>query len=98
MKKLFLIILSIGFINISSAFDEFVINDIRIVGLQRVSTGSIFNVIPVSVGDRVDNRKVGDITRALFSTEQFDDIQIGKDWRAEFPAIDDLVDSPVITV
>ena len=26
------------------------------------------------------------------------DIQIGKDWRAEFPAIDDLVDSPVITV
>ncbi|MDA9017347.1 carbon-nitrogen family hydrolase, partial [Actinomycetota bacterium] len=26
------------------------------------------------------------------------EIQIGKDWRAEFPAIDDLVDSPVITV
>ena len=26
------------------------------------------------------------------------DIQIGEDWRAEFPAIDDLVDSPVITV
>jgi omega-amidase len=26
------------------------------------------------------------------------DVQKGKDWRAEFPAIDDLVDSPVITV
>ena len=53
MKKLLLIILSFSLINVVSAFDEFVINDIRIVGLQRVSTGSIFNVIPVSVGDRV---------------------------------------------
>ena len=79
MKKIFLLILSFSFINVVTAFDEFVINDIRIVGLQRVSTGSIFNVIPVSVGDRVDKRKVGDITRALFATEQFDDIQIGKD-------------------
>ena len=79
LKKIFLLILSLGFINVATAFDEFVINDIRIVGLQRVSTGSIFNVIPVSVGDRVDKRKVGDITRALFATEQFDDIQIGKE-------------------
>ena len=79
LKKIFLLILSLGFINIATAFDEFVINDIRIVGLQRVSTGSIFNVIPVSVGDRVDKSKVGDITRALFATEQFDDIQIGKE-------------------
>ena len=37
-----------------SAFDEFLVSDIRIIGLQRVSTGSIFNVIPISVGDRID--------------------------------------------
>ena len=79
LKKLLLLIISLSFINVVTAFDDFVINDIRIVGLQRVSTGSIFNVIPVSVGDRVDKRKVGDITRALFATEQFDDIQIGKE-------------------
>ena len=54
-------------------------SDIRIIGLQRVSTGSIFNVIPISVGDRIDIRKSNDIVRSLFSTEQFDDIQIGKD-------------------
>ena len=61
------------------AFDEFLVSDIRIIGLQRVSTGSIFNVIPISVGDRIDIRKSNDIVRSLFSTEQFDDIQIGKD-------------------
>ena len=47
--------------------------------MQRVSTGSIFNVIPISVGDKIDSRKSNDIVRSLFSTEQFDDIQIGKD-------------------
>ena len=62
-----------------SAFDEFLISDIRIVGLQRVSIGSIFNVIPIGVGDKMNSRKSSDITRSLFSTEQFDDIQIGKD-------------------
>jgi Outer membrane protein/protective antigen OMA87 len=61
------------------AFDEFLISDIRIIGLQIVSTGSIFNVIPISVGDKIDSRNSNDIVRSLFSTEQFDDIQIGND-------------------
>ena len=61
------------------SFDEFLVSDIRIVGLQRVSTGSIFNVIPISVGDRIDLRKSTDIVRSLFSTEQFDDIQVSKE-------------------
>ena len=61
------------------AFEAFIVNDIRIAGLQRVSTGSIFNVIPIGVGDRIDIRKSNDIVKSLFSTEQFDDIQIGKD-------------------
>ena len=75
-KKLFIaLILTINL----SAFDEFLVSDIRIIGLQRVSTGSIFNVIPISVGDKIDARKSRDIVKSLFSTEQFDDIQIGKD-------------------
>ncbi len=71
-------------INITSvlAFEAFIVNDIRIAGLQRVSTGSIFNTIPISVGDKIDDRKIVDITRALFSTEQFDDIQVGRDGNA----------------
>ena len=66
-------------INFIEAFEAFIVNDIRIAGLQRVSTGSIFNTIPISVGDKIDERKVVDISKALFATEQFDDIQIGRD-------------------
>ena len=79
MQKFKLIFLSI-FLSLNLlSFEEFLVSDIRIIGLQRVSTGSIFNVIPISVGDRIDSRKSYDIVKSLFSTEQFDDIQIGKD-------------------
>jgi outer membrane protein insertion porin family len=61
------------------SFDEFIVSDIRIVGLQRVSTGSIFNIIPINVGDKIDLRRSTDITRSLFNTEQFDDITIARD-------------------
>jgi outer membrane protein insertion porin family len=81
MKKLLLCFIAL-FSFAVSAFDEFLITDIRIVGLQRVSIGSIFTAIPVSVGDKMNEGKVSEITRALFSTAQFNDIQIGKDGNA----------------
>jgi outer membrane protein insertion porin family len=81
MKK-FAIFFSI-FVSLAvSAFDDFLITDIRIIGLQRVSIGSIFTAIPVSVGDTMTKEKISDITRALFSTGQFNDIQIAKDGNA----------------
>ena len=79
MKQIKLAFLSLLLSTQLFGFDEFLVSDIRIIGLQRVSTGSIFNVIPISVGDKIDSRKSNDIVKSLFSTEQFDDIQIGKD-------------------
>ncbi|MDC1300585.1 outer membrane protein assembly factor BamA [Gammaproteobacteria bacterium] len=81
MKKL--ILLCMVFVSFATtAFDEFLITDIRIVGLQRVSIGSIFTAIPVNVGDKMNQGKVSEITKALFSTAQFNDIQVGKDGNA----------------
>jgi outer membrane protein insertion porin family len=81
MKKIFLFCLAfLSFMAV--AFDEFIITDIRIVGLQRVSIGSIFTAIPVSVGDKMNQGKVSEIMKALFSTAQFNDIQVGKDGNA----------------
>lgn len=64
------------------SFDEFIINDIRIIGLQRVSVGSIFTAIPVNVGDKINNNDVNGMIRALFLTEQFNNIEIGRDGNA----------------
>jgi len=59
--------------------DEWVVSDIRISGLQRVSAGSIFSVMPISVGDLVDEYELINISKSLFSTGQFNDIQLGKE-------------------
>ena len=67
MRKFFIYIFVL-FSFSAAAFDEFLITDIRIVGLQRVSIGSIFTAIPVSVGDKMNQSKVSEISRALFST------------------------------
>ena len=62
-----------------SATEEFRIADIRLQGLQRVSAGTVFNLIPVGVGDFIDNVAVRQVTRSLFKSGYFKDIQIARD-------------------
>ncbi len=81
MKNLVLYFLALISLS-ASAFEEFLITDIRIIGLQRVSIGSIFTAIPVSVGDKMSQAKVREISKALFATAQFNDIRIAKDGNA----------------
>ena len=57
----------------------FVIEDVRLQGLQRVSAGTVFNLIPVGVGERLDQVGVRDLTRALFGSGFFADIRIARD-------------------
>ena len=57
----------------------FKISDIRINGLQRVSAGSVFGVLPLNVGDQADDRSLVDSTRALFKTGFFQDIQLSRE-------------------
>ncbi|MFM1605112.1 MAG: hypothetical protein ACKJRM_10025, partial [Porticoccaceae bacterium] len=45
--------------------DEFQVLDIRIEGLQRVSAGTVFASLPLSVGDIVDETSVREATRSL---------------------------------
>ena len=59
--------------------EEWVVSDIRISGLQRVSAGSVFNVMPIAVGDTVDTFALQDTAKTIFNTGQFDDIQIGRE-------------------
>lgn len=61
------------------AADSFVISDIRVEGLQRISAGTVFAALPVGVGDVVDEPMIRAATRSLFATGNFDDINIGQD-------------------
>ena len=63
----------------SVSAENFTVADIRVEGLQRISAGSVFAALPISVGDTVDDRSLREATRSLFATGNFDDIRIGRD-------------------
>ncbi|MFP4061215.1 MAG: outer membrane protein assembly factor BamA [Halochromatium sp.] len=58
---------------------DFEIADIRVEGLQRIAAGTIFNYLPVQVGDTVSDGITGNIIRALFSTEFFTDVKVERE-------------------
>jgi outer membrane protein insertion porin family len=61
------------------AADEFVISDIRVVGLQRLTAGTIFNYLPVGVGDTFNDQVSVESVRSLFKTGFFDDVRLERD-------------------
>ena len=57
----------------------FNIEDIRIEGLQRVSSGSVFSALPVRVNELADEVLVQESIRSLFRTGFFEDIRVERD-------------------
>ena len=58
---------------------DFVVRDMRVEGLQRISEGTVFNYLPINIGDRVDQVRVQESIRALYGQGLFDDIEIRRD-------------------
>ena len=58
---------------------SFTVSDIRLQGLQRVSAGTVFNILPVQVGETVDEVAIRQIIRLLFESGYFDDIRMARD-------------------
>ena len=63
----------------SMAAGDFVVKDMRVEGLQRISEGTVFNYLPINIGDRVDNIRIGEAIRALYGQDLFADIEMRRD-------------------
>jgi outer membrane protein insertion porin family len=61
------------------AFQPFMVKDIRVEGLQRTEAGTVFNYLPVKVGDMFDEAQAAEAIRALFDTGFFRDVRIETD-------------------
>ncbi len=59
--------------------DEFVVGDMRVEGLQRISEGTVFNYLPINVGDRIDELRIQEAVRTLYDQALFDDIEMRRD-------------------
>jgi outer membrane protein insertion porin family len=58
---------------------SFIIEDIKITGLQRISAGTVYNYLPVNVGETFTYDKVGPSIRALFKTGFFKDVSLERE-------------------
>ena len=61
------------------AAESFQASDIRIDGLRRVSSGSVFDALTIQPGDRITDADISMATRALFETGFFDQVEVRAD-------------------
>ena len=79
--RLFGLILSVLFCLhvLPSAAQGFVVEDIRLDGLQRMAPGTVFGNLPVKAGDTFDLSRSGEVIRALFKTGLFTDVRVERE-------------------
>lgn len=58
-----------------SAHAEVVVTEINFVGLQRLTPDSLYSVLPISVGETLDQQKLADSIKALYATDSFSDVK-----------------------
>ena len=56
----------------------FTATDIRIDGLQRISTGTVLTYLPIERGDQVTSAGVSESIRALYKTGFFEDVKLDR--------------------
>ena len=73
---LLVVLLSARLAPAALAFEPFTVRDIRVEGVQRTDAGTVFNYLPIKVGDRVDDEKASAAVKALYATGFFRDVRL----------------------
>ena len=73
------LILSIASFAKAAPNSEFVVQDIRVEGLQRVALGAALTYLPVTVGDEMNSFRISQLIRSMYSSTHFENIQIFRD-------------------
>lgn len=75
--KVFLMLFIIFFaVNNSAIAETFIVEDIRVEGIQRVSAGTVFSYMPVKVGQEFSESRYAEAIRALYKSGFFKNIRL----------------------
>lgn len=62
--------------SVAAAGADLIVRDIRVEGLQRISEGTVFNYLPVNIGDTLDAQHSQEALRAVYATGFFTDVEL----------------------
>jgi len=63
----------------SQAADPWVVRNFRVVGAQRIAEGTVYNYLPINVGDTVTDQRIQEAVRAVYSTGFFRDVELRRE-------------------
>jgi outer membrane protein insertion porin family len=63
----------------SGPVGDFLVKDIHVEGLQRISEGTVYNYLPVNIGDHLNSQREREAVRALYATGFFRDVELRRD-------------------
>ncbi len=84
-------------LSITVRAEGFIVNDIRVEGLKRISAGTVFTYLPVQVGDYLDQKMTAKVIKNLYETGFFNDVELKADGQilvirvAERPSIAEII-------
>jgi len=61
------------------ADEPFIVKKIQLDGLQRISDGTLYDYLPINIGDKLDEARIQQAIRALYKTGFFRDVQLRRD-------------------
>lgn len=77
MKKIVAVLLaSLVPASLVHAIESFFVKDIRVEGLQRIAPGTVFNYLPIKVGDTLTEVSAREAIQSLFKTGFFQDVRL----------------------
>ena len=76
LKHLTAVLMALGHASVALAAAPFTIQDIRVEGLQRTEPATVFNYLPVKVGDTFTDAQGEEIIKNLYATGFFDDVRV----------------------
>jgi outer membrane protein insertion porin family len=72
-------LLAVPAVYAQATMEDFTVGDIKVEGLQRISEGTVYNYLPVNIGDRMTPQRTEEALRALYATGFFQDVELRRD-------------------
>jgi len=74
--KSILLLVSSLYASSAIALEPFIVKDIRVEGVQRTEAGTVFNYLPVKVGETMNDDLASQAIKSLYNTGFFKDVRI----------------------